>query len=59
MQFGEKSQQIILTLKKHVDLKLLQMNFLNNSVLLKDIKLFPVNNLTQKPQIPEFTTATT
>ena len=35
------------------------MNFQNGSILFKDVKLFPVNDLTLKQQIPECMTAIT
>ena len=41
----------MVTLKKHVDLNLLKINLQNNNILYKDLKLFPVNNLTAKQQI--------
>ena len=49
----------ISTFKKLVKLKLLLMNFQNNSILFKDIKVPPMGNLTVKQQIPELTTAIT
>ena len=52
IQLTIKSNQIILTFKKNVDLKLLQMNFQNGSILFKDVKPFLVNDLYSEATTP-------